>query len=417
MSITLVKKLKLYTVFFFAILFAFFIINAHAEVHDEAFIAWLDALKEEARANQISDRTIQATFQHAKLLPHVIALDRSQPEFISPFLSYLEKRVNADQIALARQMLQTHEDLLTQVEAQYGVPKEIIIAFWGMETNYGNNKGNFGLPSTLMTLAYEGRRSTFFRSQLMDTMRVIDAGHNTVSGMRGSWAGAMGHMQFMPSTLLKYGVDADSDGRINIWTSLDDAFASAANYLAKVGWRKKEITALEVKLPVNFDYSQAQLQTRKTTAEWAALGVVDVKHDALPAQENAAILLPQGWQGPAFMVFSNFDVVMDWNRSVNYALSVSHLANQLQADKPVIGGAEAEKSALSYNQIWAIQAKLNTLGFECGEPDGFPGFMTQAAIRAYQATQQLPQDGFASPSLYQRLLMPSLVAPQTATLE
>ena len=195
-------------------------------------------------------------------------------------------------------MLQEHEALLSRVEAQYGVPRQLLVAFWGLETNYGGDKGNFGLPSALMTLAYEGRRADFFRSQLLDTMRIVDAGHNTVAGMRGSWAGAMGHMQFMPSTLLKYGVDADGDGKINIWTSLPDAFSSAANYLAKIGWHKEEPVMIEVKLPANFDYSLAYLNNRKSVAEWVRLGVFNIDDSALPALENAAIVLPQGWQWP-----------------------------------------------------------------------------------------------------------------------
>ncbi len=221
----------------------------------------------------------------------------------------------------------------------------------GLETNYGSNKGNYGLPSALATLAFEGRRSHFFRAQLFDTMRIIDAGHNKVAGMRGSWAGAMGHMQFMPSTLLKYGVDADIDGRMDIWTSLPDAFASAANYLNQVGWRKTEIAALEVKLPNEFDYSLAQLNRRQHALHWSKLGVLTIENNALPELAEAAILLPQGRFGPAFMVFHNFDVIMDWNRSVNYALSVVHLSNQFIADKPIVAGDFAEKEALTFNQM------------------------------------------------------------------
>ncbi|HSF71965.1 MAG TPA: lytic murein transglycosylase, partial [Methylotenera sp.] len=295
---------------------------------------------------------------------------------------------------------------LNKIESQYGVPKEVLVSFWGLETGYGENKGGFGLPSSLMTLAYEGRRAEFFRHQLLDAMRIVDAGHNNVAGMRGSWAGAMGHMQFMPSTLLKHGVDADGDGRMNIWSSLPDAFSSAANYLAKTGWRKAEPAVLQVKLPEHFDYSLAQLTSRKSTADWTKLGVLDVESNALPDLDNAAILLPQGWQGPAFMVFSNFDVIMDWNRSVKYAISVAHLANQLITDKPIVIGNIVEDEALSFNQMWALQARLNLLGFKCGVPDGFPGLQTQAAIRQYQATKNLPQDGYASYSLYLHLLQP-----------
>ena len=369
-----------------------------------AFLLWQKAFKAEAKSAGISAKTIQATFKSAQYLPQVIVFDRAQPEFISPFFSYINNRVNANQIRLGRALLQDYDNILTPVEAQYGVPKEVLIAFWGLETHYGANKGNFGLPSSLMTLAYEGRRAAFFRGQLLDAMRIVDAGHNTVAGMRGSWAGAMGNMQFMPSTMLKHGVDADGDGHINIWNSLPDSFASAANYLNKAGWQKGEIAMLEVKLPDNFNYNLAQLQNRKSASNWERLGVTAMDNQPLPAQDNAAILLPQGWQGPAFMVFSNFDVIMDWNRSVNYALSVAHLANQYIADKPIIAGADAENQALTFNQMWALQGKLNELGFDCGAPDGFPGLQTQTAIRQYQAGQNLPQDGYASPSLYQYLL-------------
>ena len=379
-------------------------VSMHVIAEDKlAFAKWLSDLKLEAKQSDISAKTIKLTFKNAKYLPRVIALDRAQPEFISPFLTYVENRVTDNNVEIGRAMLQAHEALLTQVEVKYGVSKNILVAFWGMETHYGSNKGDFGLPSALMTLAYEGRRADFFRKQLLDAVRLVDAGDISVNGLRGSWAGAMGHMQFMPSTVLKYGIDADADGRVNIWTSLPDAFASAANYLASVGWRKDEPVAIEVTLPDGFDYSQAQLLNRKNSAEWLKLGVLQADGSELPLLENAAILLPQGWQGPVFLVASNFDAVMDWNRSVNYALSVSHLANQFDADMPILGGAEAEKEGMTFNQMWALQGRLNELGFDCGAPDGFPGLKTQTAIRQYQAAQKLPQDGYASPSLYQRL--------------
>ena len=381
-----------------------FVVSLGVQAFDaQDFSAWLKQLIADAKSENISAKTIKATFKNSKYLPQVIVLDRAQPEFISTFLRYVDHRINSRKIALGKAMLQQNEALLNQVEAQYGVPKQIIVAFWGLETQYGANKGSFGLPSSLMTLAYEGRRAAFFRSQLLDTMRIVDAGHNTVAGMRGSWAGAMGNMQFMPSTLLKYGVDADGDGKINIWTSLPDSFASAANYINKAGWQKGEMVMLEVKLPANFNYNLAQLQNRKSASNWERLGVAAIDNQPLPAQDNAAILLPQGWQGPAFMVFTNFDVIMDWNRSVNYALSVAYLASQFTANKPIIAGADAENEALSFNQLWALQGKLNELGFDCGAPDGFPGLATQTAIRQYQATQKLPQDGYASASLYQLL--------------
>ena len=388
--------------FFFALVFIFASFTANA-VDKQAFLQWQKDFKIEAKSAGISAKTIQTTFKNAKFLPQAITLDRAQPEFILPFISYINSRVNSNQVKLGRALLNNYDTILTPIDLQYGVPKEVLVAFWGLETHYGANKGNFSLPSSLMTLAYEGRRAAFFRAQLLDAMRIVDAGHNTVAGMRGSWAGAMGNMQFMPSTMLKHGVDADGDGRINIWTSLPDSFASAANYLNKAGWQKGEIAMLEVKLPEHFNYNLAQLQNRKSAANWQRLGVITMDNQPLPVQDNAAILLPQGWQGPAFMVFTNFDVIMDWNRSVNYALSVVHLANQLVADKPIIAGTDVENVSLTFNQMWALQGKLNELGFDCGAPDGFPGLATQAAVRQYQAAEKLPQDGYASASLYQLL--------------
>lgn len=365
---------------------------------------WLQELKQEALNAGISRRTVNATFKNAKLVPRVIQMDRAQPEFISPFMDYMARRVTPEKIGQGRYMLQQHAELLSRTEAQYGVPANLLVAFWGMETNYGAYQGDFGLPSSLMTLAYDGRRAAFFRGQLMDVMRIVEAGYMPIKSLRGSWAGALGHMQFMPSTMMQHGVDADGDGRINLKISMPDVFSSAANYLRNVGWKKDEPAMLEVKLPEQFDYALAQFSLKKNTAEWSALGVVSVDGGDLPNSEQAAILLPQGWRGPALMVFPNFDVVMDWNRSINYALSVLFLSENLLADTTLQGGAEAETGALGFNQMWALQLKLNALGYDCGPPDGYPGLKTQAAIRQYQASQQLPQDGYASPSLFARLL-------------
>lgn len=386
----------------------FILLGSVIAVPDEGdtFSIWLEGLKADARAENISEQTIISTFKDTQYLPSVIKLDRSQPEFISTFSSYINKRVSETRIDDGRYSLYKNKNLLEKIEKQYSVPKTIIVAFWGLETNYGGYKGNYGLPSALMTLAYEGRRADFFRSQLMDMMRIVDAGHNTVKGMRGSWAGAMGHMQFMPSTFMAYAVDADGDGRNDIWNSLPDAFSSAANYLSSIGWKYEEPVALEVKLPATFAYSNAQLSIRKSTDFWTGLGVKQANGMPLPILENSAILLPQGWQGPAFLVASNFDAVMHWNRSINYALSVSHLADQLSfdEDKPLVNGWGVDDEAMTFNQAWAMQAKLNTLGYDSGAPDGFPGTQTQQAIRSYQLKHGLPADGYPSSELVDRIM-------------
>jgi membrane-bound lytic murein transglycosylase B len=235
-------------------------------------------------------------------------------------------------------------------------------------------------------------------------MMIVDAGHSDVDSLRGSWAGASGHMQFMPSTFLDYSIDANEDGRNDIWDSLPDAFASAANYLSSIGWKQGEPVALEVRLPKDFEYYQAQLGIRQQSKNWAALGVTLIDGTSLPALPHTAILLPQGWQGPAFLVTHNFDVVMKWNRSVNYALSVSHLADQLKENKPIVNGWGVDNVAISFNQAWAMQAKLNQLGYDSGKPDGYPGTKTQSAIRRYQLKYGLPADGYPSYKLYNRII-------------
>jgi len=412
---------------------------------------WLKELGQEARAANISEPTVTATINHIELLPNILKLDLAQPEFISPFLDYYQKRIDNAKIVRGRELLVKYEYLLNQIEDQYGVPKSLLVAFWGMETNYGSYQGNIDTISALATLAYDGRRSEFFRDQLLDAMRILDAGHIKLDQFHGSWAGAFGNMQFMPSTFMTYAIDGDGDNRIDIVNSVADAFASAANYLSQIGWRKDEPAMIEVQLPPNFDWQNAQYNLRKTMVEWSQLGVtrlqasgtvesatlsqlnikaqklkskklkssvhkvvyktqnitpqnVDLSSTALPNIDGyAAILLPQGWRGPAFMVFDNFDVMMDWNRSINYALSVAQLAKRINGESRIIGGQFAEAESLAFEQMLELQIMLNAKGFKVGDPDGFPGVNTQAAIRAYQITQKLPVDGYASPSLYNQI--------------
>lgn len=401
-------------------------------IAQDGFAVWADGVRQEAEAAGITSKTSAAVMNHVELLPRVVNLDRSQPEFISPFLAYYHKRVNAHRVNKGRELLAEHAALLSQIEAQYGVPQSVLIAFWGLETNYGANQGNVDTLSALATLAYEGRRAKFFRNQLLDAMRIVDAGHASIGQFKGSWAGAFGHMQFMPSTFMNYATDGDGDNVIDIFNSLPDAFSSAANYLSVVGWRLDEPAMIEVQLPHDFAWEDAQLITKKTTQEWAQLGVKALRKDGIAILQKAAadeqqrddalidddaastllphvdgqasILLPQGWRGPAFMVFDNFHIIMDWNRSVNYALSVAQLAHMLNHESNVIGGRFAEEGALTFRQMFELQSALNALGFDAGRPDGFPGLKTQAAVRAYQKSQQLTADGYASPSIYHKLM-------------
>lgn len=416
---------------------------------EEAFDVWLKHVQEEAIAGGASIEVTSNAIQKIQFLPEVITQDRAQPEFITPFLDYYRRRVTTQRIAIGKEKLAEYQDFFSNLSQHYGVPSTYLIAFWGMETHYGKNKGNLDVLSSLATLAYEGRRADFFKQQLMHAIHIVDQQPQLLNGWNGSWAGAFGHMQFMPSTFAAYAKDGDADGVVDLIQSEKDAFHSAANYLTQVGWQKNQPVMIEVALPQNFALQNAHLNTKKTVAEWSTLGVMALqgkkisvektrvfqkKHrtytehffedafvvdaprpllESSPNQELAAsILLPQGANGPAFMVFDNFRVIMDWNRSINYALSVAQLAQRLNDQMPVLAGEDAETGALSFAQMRELQTMLNTLGFDAGEPDGLPGFKTQAAIRSYQLSQNLPADGYASQRLYDSLQKKTAVATQ-----
>lgn len=368
---------------------------AHAQ---SSFDDWLAAFRHDAAAQGISAATLDAALTGLAPVERVVELDRRQPEFVHTFARYLGRRVTARQVAHGQAMLQEHAALLDAVEQEYGIPKAVLVAFWGVETNYGATLGGLNIPASLATLAFDGRRSSFFRNQLLDALRIIDARHVQAIDMNGSWAGAMGHLQFMPSTFRAYAVDGDGDGRIDVWQSLADAMASAANYLQHAGWRPHQPVALEVRLPEGFDWRLTGIGHRLPAAEWRALGVLQADGSTLPAAGRAAIVLPQGWQGPAFMVFDNFDVVMQWNRSVHYALTVAQLASELAGGAPLVAAMDAA-GVLNAAELKAMQQTLNELGLDAGAADGVVGPLTQTAIRRYQVLHRLPADGYPSPDL------------------
>ncbi|MHB1352811.1 MAG: lytic murein transglycosylase, partial [Thiobacillus sp.] len=281
---------------------------AHAETD---FETWLAAFRDEAEAQGVSPATLASALDGLEPVERVIELDRRQPEFLQTFAAYLARRVTPEQVDRGQAMLEAHADLFDAVETRYGVASSVLAAFWGLETRYGAFKGGLNIPASLATLAYDGRRSAFFRKELLDALRIIDAGHVAAPEMNGSWAGAMGHMQFMPSTFRAYAVDADGDARIDLWQSLPDAMHSAANYLSRAGWRSGEPIAVEVTLPPGFDLRKARVAHRRPVADWARVGVRAASGCALPdVHGKAGIILPQGWEGPAFMVFDNIDGVM-----------------------------------------------------------------------------------------------------------
>jgi len=292
------------------------------------FTAWLQALRAEAVGKGISPATLDAALSQIKLIPRVIELDRKQPEFTLTFAQYMKRVVPASRVAKGREKFAENREILKAVGRKYGVQPRFIVAFWGIETDFGRVTGGFHVIPALATLAFDGRRSAYFRKELFHALKIIDEGHISADKMVGSWAGAMGQAQFMPSSFTGYAVDYDGDGRKDIWTTRDDVFASAANYLSHYGWRGDERWGREVRLPDGFDIALKGLKVKKPVSDWSALGVTLPGGAALPGKDlQASLILPAGKGGPAYLVYNNYRVILKWNRSHYFAIAVGRLAD------------------------------------------------------------------------------------------
>lgn len=337
----------------------------------------------------------------------MLELDNRQPEFVQTFTRYVDLRVTPGQVSRGRELIAQHGDLLDEVRERYGVQPHYLVSFWAVESNFGRVTGEFSVLQALATLAYDLRRADFFRRELLAALRIIDEGHINPAQMNGSWAGAMGQLQFLPSVFDEYGVDGDGDGRVDIWNSLPDVFYSAANFLSSSGWQGDQRWGREVLLPEQFDYSQTGNRTLKPIQEWAELGVRRVNGEPLPvADMRAAVVLPAGAGGPAFLAYDNYRATMVYNPSTFYALTVGHLADRFTGAAPIQRMPENEQ-AMSVADVRRLQELLNESGYDSGEPDGRVGRQTRGAIRAYQQARGLPMDGYAS-----RELLDALVANQ-----
>ena len=322
--------------FYFFVLFAG-LVTSPVQASDAAFAEWLAALRAEAKEKGISERILDAALTGVSPQERVIELDRSQPEFKWTFEKYLNRVVSDTRRKKAKQKLAEHADILDQVEAKYGVQKRFIVTFWGVETNFGQYLGSFNVPRALVTLAYDGRRSAYFRKELLNALTILEQGHIAPEDMKGSWAGAMGQSQFMPSSFLNYAVDWDGDGKRDIWSTEADVFASAANYLSKAGWRDDITWGREVRLPDGLSVggmNVGALTEKKTNyplAVWAEAGITRADGTALPTRQlRARLVRPDGDEGPAFLVYSNFDSILRWNRSNYYALAIGSLSDSLR---------------------------------------------------------------------------------------
>lgn len=353
---------------------------------------WVDDFRQTAAKAGISKETLDQTLTGLTLNKRVLELDRRQPEFSLTFWKYLNGSINDRRIKRGRDLLKKHAGLFKKVHDKYGVQPRFLVAFWGLETNFGDSTGSFPLIQSLTTLAHDERRREFFTKQLMSALQVMDRG-DIPFDVKASWAGAMGFCQFMPTTYQAYAVDGDGDGKRNMWKSLPDVFYSAANFLSQSGWKAGETWGREVKIPATFNLDLTGMSVKKDLADWAKLGVLKSNGKTLPqADIKASLILPSGYKGAAFLVYENFRTILDWNRSNFYAIAVGHLADRLVWRGPLLT-PQVKETPLSRGQTLKIQARLNAMGYDVGKPDGIAGSRTRKAIKSFQKEKGIPADG------------------------
>lgn len=373
---------------------------------EQRFAQWVARFRQTALAAGIDEATLHQGLDPVQLLPRVLELDRAQPEFSRTLWDYLDKAVSPARVAQGREKLQQFAAESGAASTRYGVPAAVLVAVWGIESNYGRNYGDLPVIDALATLGFDGRREAWARGELLAALKILQHGDMDRSRMLGSWAGAMGQTQFMPSVYLAHAVDADGDGRADIWGSLADVLASTAQFIARSGWRRQEAWGTEVALPADFDLARADPSVRQTSAQWAQAGVRSVDGSALPELADASVLQPAGLRGPAFLVGANYRAILRYNNSTSYALSVCLLAQRIGGGPGVQSPWPRELRALSGAEIKRLQAALNQRGFDSGAVDGQVGPATRKALQDFQRSRALPADGYPTVELLQ-LLQPA----------
>lgn len=367
---------------------------------DPGFDEWLAGFRSEAAAAGIRPDIVDLAFDGVQINQRVFELNDNQPEFARAVWDYIDSGVSEKRIADGRAAVAANRTLLDRIEAEYGVDYEIISAIWGLESSFGKAMGDHDVISALATLGWKGRRTGYGREQLIGALKILQNGYAARDQLRGSWAGAMGQTQFIPTTYLVYAVDHGGDGRRDIWADLDDVFASTANYLKASGFTHGARWGFEVELPEGFDFGLADVDTRKAVIEWAAVGVVGRRVNlsaGIDPNTRGRIFLPAGAKGPAFLVFDNFETILKYNRSTAYALAVGLLSDRLAGrDEPVIAAWPRGDRALSLDERKTLQQALKDKGFDPGPVDGVIGAGTKKALKAWQKSEGLPADGYAS---------------------
>jgi len=376
-----------------------------ANADEIAFKQCLADLKPRALAVGVSTETFDA--HTAALVPEmgVLELLDAQPEFTTPIWDYLAALVDAQRVREGQAMLATHAATLAQVAQQYGVDAQTVVAVWGVESDYGKTFGKRPLLTSLSTLSCFGRRQEFFRGELFATLKLLQSGDLEPEGLTGSWAGAFGHTQFMPTTYQRIAVDGDGDGRRDLVGSIPDALSSTANYLKKAGWRTGEPWGYEVKLPANFDISLAGRKNKRALNDWIARGVTRIDGTAIvPEDKQAGVLLPAGIEGPAFLVFRNFDAIYSYNAAESYALAIATLSDRLRGGGPLVAKWPTDDPGLGRDERKQLQQLLLARGHAIGEADGMIGTLTRRAIVLEQQRLGMqPEDGRAGLKILQAL--------------
>ncbi len=377
---------------------------AKSDLSQAGLNAWVAEFRPRALETGISGDVYDAAMKGVTFEAEVVRRDRNQAEFTKTVWDYLDTAVSDLRVSNGKAALAKWDAKLSAIEAEYGVEKEIVTAIWGLESAYGRFRGGDDVLSSLATLAYEGRRAAFFEGEVLAALKILQDGDTSRRNLKGSWAGAMGHTQFMPSSFQKLAVDHDGDGRRNIWgDDPTDALASTAAYLKSFGWTFGQPWGVEVTLPEGFDYLSAQRENVMLPSEWADKGVLGLDGNPVPDHGTASVLLPGGAEGAAFLVFDNFEVLESYNTADAYVIGVGHLADRIAGAAPIKASWPRHLRVLTFDERVELQKRLTASGFDTVKIDAKMGPLTIGAIRRFQQAQGLRADGYPSLGVLERL--------------
>lgn len=368
------------------------------------FEAWIRAYKAKAARQGISKSVLDRAFRGVKYNADVVRRDRNQSEFTKTLWEYLDSAASDSRVKNGKAALRKQRKTLEAIERKYGVDKEVVVAVWGLESAYGAVRGDVPIIEALATLAFDGRRGRFFEQQLFAALKILQSGDTAPRNMVGSWAGAMGHTQFIPTSYLAFAVDFTGDGKRDIWSDNPaDALASTAAYLKRSGWVSGQPWGVEVTLPRGFNYALANRGIKKRPSEWGALGVKGLDGKSVKNHGQASLLLPAGHKGAAFLIFKNFDAIERYNTADAYVIGVGHLSDRIKGGGKIKARWPREDRALTFSERKELQRRLTAAGFDTVKIDGKIGPLTIDAVRSYQRSEGLEPDGYASLAILKRL--------------